>query len=253
MTLSPWQTKPLEYILSNTEFLALGIVTLIFVGVTLLISGKMIYRGIRIKNKLIAYVGISYFGLASCWFGVALNFLSVLIFRVIPPWELYFLAHGGIVTIALVFWITAMSELLMLKEKTRKKVIIVSVILASITEIIYIIIIFTETDLLGIPKAPIQVVYEPFSYVYLMTDLMIFLCFGFYFVRESLAANEPTIRLKGKFLGASFMIFTMGSILEVFVQEIWIFVIARIIIMSSAVLFYIGFLMPSKIEKALLK
>jgi hypothetical protein len=249
MLCQDWVTDPLNFLLVHPEFLVLGITTLIYVIVTLFISGKMIYRGIKVEMKTISYVGFSYIGVASCWFGVALNFLTIILLNTLPPWELHFFVHGGIVTIALIFWVIAMSELLTMSK--NKQIIIkrAAIIIGVLIEIIYIIIIFTKMSWLGTPVAPIQIVYGPFSYGYLMADLIIFLFFGFWFVKESLKADDPKIKLKGKFLASSFIVFTIASVLEVFVKEIWIFVIARIIVMSSAILFYIGFLLPTKIEK----
>lgn len=242
MLIQEWQDDPLKYILENIEFLILGIVTLIFVFISLVISSKMIYRGIKNKNKIIIYTGISYFGLGSCWFGVNFNFICVLIFNTVPPWELHFLLHGGIVPFALFFWIVAMTELLMFRENIRHIIISISAFLAVIIEFVYIIIIFTDLELLGTPVAPIQVEYGPFSYGYLSSLLIIFLFLGISFVRESIGASDPTIRLKGKYLGASFLVFTFASFLEIFFKDIWIFIIARFIVMNSAFLFYIGFL-----------
>ncbi|TFG00241.1 MAG: hypothetical protein EU541_02815 [Promethearchaeota archaeon] len=242
MVMIEWYQNPLEYILENTEFLILGIATLIYVFVTLLISGKMVYRGAKSKNRSIIYMGISYFGLGSCWFGVCLNFLFVLMFNMIPYWELHFLLHGAIAPIALIFWIAAMTELLMYREELRDIILIFATILAFTAESIYIIIVFTNIDLLGTPVAPIQVDYGIFSYIYLTTLLSIFLFFGLMFVKESLTASGPGIRLKGRLLAASFLLFTIASFLEVFFEDIWIFIVARIIVMTSAIFFYIAFL-----------
>ncbi|TXT53390.1 MAG: conserved membrane protein of unknown function [Promethearchaeota archaeon] len=248
-----WVTDPLAFLLDNIEFMLLGITTLAFVIVTLLISGKMMHRGIKLQMKTISYVGFAYFGVASCWFGVTLNFITIILFNALPPWELHFFVHGGIVTIAQVFWIIAMSELLAFKDKTQKILKALTIGIGSAVEVTYIIIIFTNISWLGTPVAPIQVVYGPFSYGYLMIELMVFLIFGFLFVKESLKAEDPKIRLKGKFLASSFTVFTIASFLEVFFQEIWVFIIGRLIVMSSALLFYIGFLLPRKIEEFILK
>jgi len=253
MLFQSWVSNPLEFLVENIEFLLLGIVTLIFVIITLIISGRMIYKGIKVKMKTLSYVGIEYIGVASCWFGVAFNFITILLINQIPPWPLHFIAHGGIVTIAQIFWIFAMTNLLSFKEKTKKVLKILSVIIGVIVEIIYIIIAFTRVSWLGTPVAPIQVLYEPFSYLYLMGQLFIFLFFGYWFVIESLKAKSPKIRLKGKFLALSFAVFTLASVLEVFFTQILVFILARIIVMSSAFLFYIGFLLPKKIETLLLE
>lgn len=251
--ISNWKTEPLKYIIENYEFLVLGIVTLIFILVTVFISGKMIYQGIKNNNSSISYVGVVFFGIASLWFGVALNFLSVLILNTIPSLELYFIMHGGFVAFVIPFGIAAITELLVYKDRTRKLLILISLIFAGIMELIYLTIIFTEIELLGTLKAPIQVEYGIFSYVYLSILLVIFLFFGGNFIRESLNSLEPVVKLKGKLLLASLIIFTFGCILEVFFEDIWIFVVARILMMISAISFYMGFLMPKRVENALLK
>ncbi|TFF87401.1 MAG: hypothetical protein EU550_03310 [Promethearchaeota archaeon] len=253
MLIQEWLLNPLEYLVENVQFLVLGIVTLIFVIVTLIVSGRMIYQGIKLKVSTFSYVGIEYIGVASCWFGVALNFVSILLFNTVPAWELHFIAHGGILTIAQIFWVFAMTKLLPIKEKYHKKIQIAAIIIGLIVEITYIIIIFTNQSWLGIPVAPIQIVYGPFSYIYLMAQLLVFTFFGFWFVIESLKSANPKVKLKGKFLALSFSLFTFASFLEVFFTEIWVFIIARLIIMSSAFLFYIGFMLPEQIEKIFLK
>ncbi|TXT58006.1 MAG: conserved membrane protein of unknown function [Promethearchaeota archaeon] len=253
MQFQDWISNPLNFLLENLEFLILGITTLLFVIVTLIISGKMIYRGIKLELKTISYVGIEYFGVASCWFGVTFNFIIILFFNIIPPWELHFIAHGGIVSIAQIFWVFAMTELLPIKTTQGKIIKILAIVFGLSVEILYIIIIFTNISWLGTPVAPIQIVYGWFSYIYLMGELIVFLSFGFWFVKESLRADDTKIRLKGKFLAFSFVIFTLASILEVFFQEIWIFVFARITVTCSAFFFYIGFLLPKKIENIFIK
>lgn len=248
-----WETEPLKYIIENYEFLVLGAVTLIFILVTVFISGKMIYQGIKNDNTSISYVGVVFFGIASLWFGVALNFLSVLILRTIPPLELYFIMHGGLVAFVIPFGIAAITELLVYEDKTRKVLISIALIFAGVMELIYLIVIFTDIELLGTQKAPIQVEYGIFSYIYLSILLGIFLFCAGNFIKESLSSMEPVVKLKGKVLLASLIIFSFGCILEVFFRDIWIFVVARILMMISAISFYMGFLMPKKVKNALLK
>ncbi|TFG00242.1 MAG: hypothetical protein EU541_02820 [Promethearchaeota archaeon] len=232
----------IEFVLEYYDFFILGIITSIFILVTLIVSGKMIYRGIIKHNKLIIYTGIAAFGVGGCWFGAGLNFLCIILFNIIPPWEIYFILHGGIVPFTLTFWIVATTELLMYKEKNREIIKVISAILAIIVLIIYIYIVFTNRDLIGTPISPIQARFGPFSFIYLSGLLVIFLFFGGNFVKESLTAKDSKIKLKGKYLAIFLIMFTISSILEVFFQETWLLAIARITIMVSSIFFYFGFL-----------
>lgn len=197
-------------------------------------------------------MGLLFIGIASCWFGVAFNFIIVMLFNLITPWELYFILHGGIISIAVIFGISTITELLSFGEDKRKIFVRMVIIILFVVEILYFIIIFTNINWLGTPIAPIQVVCGPFSYIYLTTELILLLIFGSLFVRESLKADNPAVKLKGKFLAISLILFIVASLFEIYVQEIWIFIIARLVIMLSSIFFYIGFLLPKWIENLLI-
>jgi len=245
--------NPREYMFNHGELIVLGVVTMIYIIITVIVAIKFLNKYFEFKNKVFIYGGISYFGVASCWFGVGLNFVLVMFFNVIPPMELHFLLHGAIVTYPQWCWFLLISYLFHMRHNIRKVLTITTGILATIVEILYIYIVFTNVGLLGRLVAPIQVVYGPFSYIYLSIHLLIFVAQGLLLGYNSTKSEDKRVKLKGKFLLSSFLFFLSGSLLEVFFNQIPVFIVARILIAISAIFFYFGFILPKRIEKIFLK
>jgi hypothetical protein len=82
---------------------------------------------------------------------------------------------------------------------------------------------------------------------------MFFLYVGISFSVSSIKADNPTIKLKGKFLLIAFLSFTVGTVLDFAIPATLTYVIARIILFTSTVEFYIGLMLPKFIEKIFLK
>ena len=73
-----------------------------------------------------------------------------------------------------------------------------------------------------------------------------------YFVDTKDECQE--IKLKGRFLLAAFISWTIGAIMDAALQpNIITLTIARLILISSALEFYTGFLLPEKVKKIFLK
>lgn len=231
----------------------LGIITLIYIAVTLFVGLKIIAKYIEIKEKIFLYAGISYFGSAIPWMGVALNFISVLFFNTIPPMEIHFLVHGAIIPFTQWLWIVVNLKLSNVKLKLQKKINVICLIIAIVFDIVYISIIFTDTTILGTLINEIQVDYAPFSEIYLLIMAIIMISIGFSLGFRSLRADKKRVRLKGKLIIYSFILASFAFVLEIFVPVIAIIILARIIVMFTAILFYGGFVLPKWMENLFLK
>jgi len=245
--------NPQKVLFESPELMVIGIATLLFIFLCLILGFRMIYRGIKVDYHTISYIGIIFIGGGSLWSGVALNFLTILIFNVLPSWELHFLLHGGFIIIALFIGIIGVTDLINLQRKKRIIILIGLGIFMLILEIIYLSVIFIDYTILGIPIAPIQVKYQPFSWIYLTTALVIFLSATGWFVLETFRSEIPQIQLQGKFLLNGGFLFLIGSIGEVYFSNIFILLISRFIVTIALFLGYIGFMMPEWVKKAFLK
>ena len=139
--------------------------------------------------------------------------------------------------------------------RDKKKIIL---LIIGVTGIIFEIALFTllliDYDLVGIVSSPVDADYELFVTIYQIFLVILVLVSGILFARESLKSKIPEINLKGKLLLAAFLSFVIGSILEILSGiSIALLIIARLLLITSSIEFYGGFILPRWMEKLFLK
>ncbi len=232
----------------------LGIFTLIYIIVIMAEAITIIAKYFEFKdNKPLLYIGLSSIGLATPWSGVAANFISVVFFDVTISMELYFLLHGTYIPISVFFWIVGCLYLSNIRPPTRKMIIIITGVLHGIFEIIYIIIIFADTTILGTPLNEIQVDYAIFSEIFLLYAIIQTIVLGLWMGKRAIRSDDKRIRLKGKLLLTCFSLFAIAAFIEVMIPVIFIIILARILVTFNSILFYGGFILPKWMERLFLK
>jgi len=90
--------------------------------------------------------------------------------------------------------------------------------------------------------------------IFLFSFILIFIITGIHFSLASLKSKNLEVKLKGKFLLLAFISFTIGASIEVLVHlNSFTVIITRSILISNAIEFYLGFIMPEWMKKSLLK
>ncbi len=238
----------------SLELMLLGIFTLIYIIVITIEAIVIIIKYFEFKsNKPLLYIGLSSIGLATPWSGVAANFISVVFFDATISMELYFLLHGTYIPISLFFWIMGCLYLSNISPSKRKMIIIITGVLYAIFEIIYIIIIFTDTSILGTPLNEIQVDYAIFSEIFLLCAIIQTIVLGLWMGKRAIRSDDKRIRLKGKLLLTCFSLFAIAAFIEVMIPVIFIIILARILVTFNSILFYGGFILPKWMERILIK
>ena len=73
---------------------------------------------------------------------------------------------------------------------------------------------------------------------------------GVIFSKNSMASDDPRIKLKGKFLLIAFFSFTIGGALDALLPFTpFTLVLVRLILISSAIEYYLGFLLPKRFSR----
>lgn len=237
----------------SLSLMLLGIFTLIYIGIVLFVGVKVISKYFSIKDKTFLYAGIGFIGVAFPWSGVAINFISIVFFDVVPSMEIHFFFHGGMGGAFLFFWIMAILNLSGIQPEKREKYLIFIGVVAFIVEIVYLSLIFYDTDILGTLLNEIQMDYAPFNEVYLLTQLIIVLISGFWLASKSLKSENDRIKIKGRLLLFGFILFPIASTLEVLVPFVPIIIIGRLLALISLIFTYGGLILPKWMEKLFLK
>jgi hypothetical protein len=74
---------------------------------------------------------------------------------------------------------------------------------------------------------------------------------GIPFSRVSLRSEDPEIKMKGKFLLIAFISFSVGTVLDFAIPSPITYLIARLILLSSSLEFYIGLVLPRWAKRVL--
>jgi hypothetical protein len=125
--------------------------------------------------------------------------------------------------------------------------------LCLIAIIVYYAFLIIDPSLIGTFINPFIVQFTLFARLYFIACLFGVLIPGIIFAVKSMRSENPEIKLKGKLLLLAFISFTIGVILTSSVPEMTIKVIARIILVTSSIEFYMGYLLPNWVKKIILK
>ncbi len=231
-----------------------GVFSLIFVVISIFIGFTIISKYPKSKNRTVILVGLVWLGIVSSWYASSSSFLVALItggggFMSAPP--CYFIIGAAPLPITAFIWMVAFTDLL---YRDKKKIIL---LIIGITGIIFEIALFTllliDYDLVGTVSSPVDAEYEFFVTSYQIFLVILVLVSGILFALESLKSDTPEIKLKGKLLLAAFLSFVIGSILEILSGiSNAILIIARLLLISSSIEFYGGFILPRWMEKLFL-
>jgi len=229
-----------------------GLFSLIFVILNITIGLRIVSRYIEFKRTELLLVGIAWMGLANPWLPDTLNFILLLTNSPFLDDYTYFIIGNAFLPIFITLWLISFSRLL--KFEKRKLILGITVILSIAFEIAFFIMLSIDTALIGESLGPFHYEFSIFIMIYLLLCIFTILITGLMFARESLKVDNPEIKLKGKLLIVAFIAFVFGALLDSMpILTATTVVLTRVILMISAVFFYMGFILPEWTKKIFLK
>lgn len=238
-----------------------GFFTIIFVVITILIGLIIInkYRERREQRQFL-YFGLFWAGMTTPWWPQAAIFINFLISGVIIEMDFWMIIGVAFLPFTVIIGIMAYLIVLPIEESKKNPIRIITYTPNIIFEIFLVFAIILQ-------KIPEWVAdHEPFneggafvidwslySVPYFILSLIVFLIFGIYFSKLSMEADKPELKLKGKFLFIAFISFATGTMIDFIIPNPIVYLIARLILVSSSIEFYIGLMLPRWISKILIK
>lgn len=238
-------------VLQPIEILS-GILSLIFVLISTYIGLRIASRYTKHKQITLILVGISWIGISSLWIAPSISILLALSTgEGLTPFMYFFIANAFI-PFYLFIWMMAITEFLY-KDK-QKMILLISALVGTVIEIIFLYFLFTEIEVIGELTGPVDTDWGLFMTVYYLLVIVIMVITGTLFGRESLKSDNPETKLKGKFILAAFYIWLAGCLFDtISAISIIILIMARITLIVSSFLFYLGFILPDSVKKRFLK
>lgn len=239
-----------------------GTFSLVFVLISLILGITILTKYFKYKKRLYVLVGISWIGVANPWFPDSISFIMNLLYNESLPVEWYFIIGNVFIPIALLTWLIAYTD--MINKKKQKLTVTLTIIFSIIFEILFFYLFFTDITLIGeiSPSRPFTVDFGLFITIYLMLVILVMLITGINFARRSVRSEDKVIRVKGKLLRAAFITFTIAAILDSLLGTLFeptdpilaiMVVVTRILLITSALEFYGGFILPHWMEAIFVK
>jgi hypothetical protein len=233
--------------LEFTDFF-FGLLSLVTVIFAFSVGLKIISKYFKVKDKNFLFIGLIWIGIYHPWWSSSLSFLLVLFGGESLSLGLYFLFALSLTPFFLILWMLAFNDMVL--QKYRNLSIILIAVITGLYEIYLIYNVIFDVNVIGDFTAIFDVHYNSISMIYLIFIVLLLLITGILFSRESLKSDNLEIKLKGKFLFLAWVLWSIGAVLDsvvpLFIVTLFI---TRLILITSSILFYIGFLLPNFIKK----
>ncbi len=237
--------------LTQFEFLN-GLFSLITVILYVVIGIRIILKYFNKKERIYLLFGLSWALMVQGWYGSALSFiLIVMLGQEGLSFELFSIISFTLYPFTLTCWLAGFTDLVY-KEK-QKTILLITGIIGALYEIFFLYYIFTNPSIIGELYGPGDASYGILVSVYLGFLIITFLITGVIFALRSIKTIDLEIKLRGKFLMGAVLAFTIGASLDNLPNfSVIVLIIARLILIISAIEFYCAFVLPNWLKKRFL-
>ncbi len=230
-----------------------GLMSILFVSISIIVGATIASRYFKYKKRTLLLVGFTWIGLTSVWYSSSLSVLLILTTGKGIGDELYMFLGNGLIPITSFVWMIALTDLLVSNKEKQKLILLIFGIYSALFEIYFLYFLFTNPSMLGEVLGPVDATYGMIVTTYQLSMVILIFITGTLFGRKSLRSDNLEMKLKGKLLIIAFWSFCIGAIFEIVSHiSILILIVGRLILISSAIEFYSGFMLPNWMKKLFL-
>lgn len=237
----------------SLDLMFLGTVTIIYIIFMTFMGLKTMMKYREINDRTYIYAGWGFIGLGLPFLGMAINFISIVFFNFFPPIELSLLIQGINSPVSLSIFLLLILRLINIKHNTQTLIKILYMSFWMFMMILFLIILTIDSSLLAIYLNEIEAEYAPFFQLYLLISVIFTGALYIILGRHFWKSNDLKVRVKGKLIFYSVLIFMISTLLGVFFPIGLLRIIAMILLMLFAIVFYAGFMLPKWAENLFLK
>ncbi|MFX1503266.1 MAG: hypothetical protein ACFFDH_20055 [Promethearchaeota archaeon] len=231
----------------DSDIILNGVLSLLLVTGFFIVGFSILLKYRQNKNYLFILTGIAWIGISEPWWPSSISFIFALFNDTGLNTFSYVIINNIFLPIFLLLWIIVIINLV----EIQKKNLIIALYSASaiILELLVIYFLINDISMVGTLLSPVDLDFGLVTTIFVVYTLVIFIVTGLIFAIKTIKIGDKDSKLRGWFLLMAFLIFLIGAIFEIVIT----FPINRIVILLSAIIFYIGFIMPDAIKNLLLK
>ena len=229
-----------------------GTFTLTLVIISIIIGIKILIKYFSTKRIEHVTLGLAWIFLSSAWWGSTFTFLSIIFFARTLDNFTFFLIGNLFIPIALMAWIYSLSHIIY--PELEKKIVMLFLVICVPYEITLIIFLLIDPNIIGTKVGTFNSIPNFFVMIFDIFALLTTIITGILFSRLSLKVDDPEIKWRGRFLLIAFISFSIGAGLDALLPLTEIpLIIVRLILISSAIEYYLGWFLPDPIANWLIK
>ncbi len=231
-----------------------GIFSMIFVAISTIVGIIIALKYFKTKeNKTMLWVAFTWILIVSPWWSSSASVLVAILTGKGLTLTQYLFLGNFLVPLFIFFLVLSFTDAYL--DKQQQLIIIgIFVIIGVAFEIYLVYFLIVDPGVLGELKGVVDIEFRGFLRIYLIFNILVTLILGILIALNSIKADNPEIKLRGKFLLVAFISWTFGAIADAtFPLNFVTLPIIRIILISSAIEFYLGFILPDKIKNIFLK
>ncbi|MFX1339277.1 MAG: hypothetical protein ACFFDK_11765 [Promethearchaeota archaeon] len=228
-----------------------GIFTLINVIISIVIGLRIASKYVEYKRKELLTVGLSLTFGGSVYWSSVIAFITIIFFNY-EPGLAFHMAFHIFPPIGLLLWIYSIS--LLLYPKSLKKIVVIFTVICMVYEFFLLYYLLTDPSLLG--RRTGIILNETYLLInsFLLFSVSVIVITTVLFTRQSLKSDDPRIRWKGKFIFIGTILFLIAGTIGIIIPDSPVqIVLTRTIYIIGSIASYIGWLLPERIAKLLIK
>ncbi len=183
--------------------------------------------------------------------GNSFSFLLYISFGLTLDLYSYLFIENFFVPIALICWIYSFSKLVY--PKSTKLNILFGVI-CIVHEIFLITSLILNPGIIGTLEGKFDANHTIIANIFRVFAIITVLITGVIFGKRLMRSDEPTTKWKGRFFQIAMISFTIGAMLDAILTFTPLeLVLVRLLLISSAIEYYLGFFLPENVANLLIK
>jgi hypothetical protein len=229
-----------------------GIFTSIFVFVSIIVALKILTKYFEHKRKELITVGLAWIAISTPWWGNSFSFLLYILMGYRLDLVTYLFIENIFIPLGLIFWIYSFCTLGY--PRLVKKMTILFCIICIPFELFLITMLIVNPQAIGSLEGMFDAHHTIISNLFRVFAILTVLITGILFSKISFKSEDLTVRWKGRFFLIGIVSFTMGALLDaILILDPIPLVIIRLLLISSSFEYYLGFFLPDRIAKILIR
>ena len=229
-----------------------GIFDIMFVLISMFTGVKLVLKYFSHKQISLITIGLAWIFFSLTWSAGALSIILIIFFDILLDKTVFLIMANAFSPIALVCWIYSFCKLLY--SQYIKYIVPAYVIICTIYELLLFYLIFTAPELVAVFYGTFFYRPQLFTFIFYVFGVTSILITGILFTIETFKSIDQKLRWKGRFLLLAFISLTISITLNgILTISPVIYFFIKILQISSAFEYYLGFFLPEKIAKFLIK